>query len=102
VLINGPMFNLVMFEELSLVFRSGSGWLRVTPFGLRKILNWLKKEYNNVPVYVTENGVSDRNGTLRDYHRIHYYRTYVNEMLKGKTDGSYKVCFVSASNKHPR
>jgi len=50
---------------------------------MRKILNWLKKEYNNVPVYVTENGVSDRNATLRDYHRIHYYRTYINEMLKG-------------------
>ncbi|XP_052245872.1 lactase/phlorizin hydrolase-like isoform X2 [Dreissena polymorpha] len=67
---------------------SGSSWLRVTPFGLRKILNWLKKEYNNVPVYVTENGVSDRNGTLRDYHRIHYYRTYINEMLKAvRLDG---------------
>ncbi|WAR02821.1 LPH-like protein [Mya arenaria] len=63
---------------------SGSDWLRVTPFGMRKILNWLKKEYNNVPVYVTENGISDRNGTLRDYHRIHYYRTYINEMLKEK------------------
>ncbi|XP_052799780.1 lactase/phlorizin hydrolase-like isoform X2 [Mya arenaria] len=67
---------------------SGSDWLRVTPFGMRKILNWLKKEYNNVPVYVTENGISDRNGTLRDYHRIHYYRTYINEMLKAiKLDG---------------
>ncbi|XP_060578197.1 lactase/phlorizin hydrolase-like [Ruditapes philippinarum] len=67
---------------------SGSGWLKVTPFGMRKILNWLKKEYNNVPVYVTENGISDRNATLRDYHRIHYYRTYINEMLKAiKLDG---------------
>ena len=55
----------------------------MTPFGLRKILNWLKKTYNDVPVYVTENGVSDRNGTLKDYHRIHFYRGYINEMLKG-------------------
>ena len=50
---------------------------------MRKILNWVKREYNNVPVYVTENGVSDRNGTLNDYHRIHFYRTYINELLKG-------------------
>ncbi|KAL4223206.1 hypothetical protein ACF0H5_016678 [Mactra antiquata] len=61
---------------------SGSSWLKVTPFGMRKILNWLKKEYNNIGVFVTENGVSDRNATLQDYHRIHYYRTYINEMLK--------------------
>ncbi|KAH3891376.1 hypothetical protein DPMN_015475 [Dreissena polymorpha] len=67
---------------------SGSSWLKVTPFGMRKILNWVKKEYNNVPVYVTENGVSDRNGTLRDYHRIHFYRTYINELLKAiRLDG---------------
>lgn len=63
--------------------RSGSNWLKVTPFGLRKILNWIKIHYNNVPVYVTENGISDTNGSLTDLHRIHYYRTYINEMLKG-------------------
>lgn len=47
-------------------------------------MNWLKRKYSNVPVYITENGVSDRNGTLRDFHRIHFYRTYINEVLKGK------------------
>lgn len=67
----------------SLFERSGSDWLKVTPFGLRKILNWIKIHYNNVPVYVTENGISDTNGSLTDLHRIHYYRTYINEMLKG-------------------
>ena len=72
---------------ISLIFflthSSGSGWLKVTPFGLRKILNWIKNHYNNMPVYVTENGISDKNGSLTDFHRIHYYRTYINEMLKG-------------------
>nr|XP_022342919.1 uncharacterized protein LOC111136393 isoform X1 [Crassostrea virginica] len=67
---------------------SGSDWLKVTPFGLRKILNWIKNHYNNFPVYVTENGISDNNGSLTDLHRIHYYRTYINEMLKAiKVDG---------------
>lgn len=56
----------------------------MTPFGLRKVLNWIKNTYSNMPVYVTENGVSDRNGSLVDYHRIHFYRSYINEMLKGK------------------
>ena len=51
---------------------------------MQSILRWIKKEYNNVPVLVTENGVSDRNGSLTDDHRIHYYRTYINSMLKGE------------------
>ena len=70
--------------------RSGSSWLHVTPFGIRKVLNWLKRKYNNVPVYVTENGVSDRNATLRDFHRVHFYRTYINEVLKGNNKGETK------------
>ena len=72
-----------------MVCRSGSFWLKVTPFGIRKILNWLKKEYGDIPVYVTENGVSDKNGTLRDYHRIHFYRGYINELLKGGHQYTY-------------
>ncbi|XP_048237315.1 uncharacterized protein LOC124113782 [Haliotis rufescens] len=61
---------------------SGSGWLKVTPWGIRKMLNWIKYNYNNVDVYVTENGVSDRNGTLKDNYRVRFYRYYINEVLK--------------------
>ncbi|KAK3769026.1 hypothetical protein RRG08_053637 [Elysia crispata] len=55
---------------------SGSSWLSVTPFGIRKMMNWFKTNYNNVSVYITENGVSDRNGTLHDWHLVHsfFYR----------------------------
>ncbi|XP_057626296.1 lactase/phlorizin hydrolase-like isoform X2 [Chionomys nivalis] len=62
---------------------SGSFWLKVTPFGFRRILNWLKEEYNNPPIYVTENGVSRRGDPeLNDTDRIYYLRSYINEALK--------------------
>uniref|UniRef100_A0A8C9N6J8 Lactase n=1 Tax=Serinus canaria TaxID=9135 RepID=A0A8C9N6J8_SERCA len=62
---------------------SGSLWLKVTPFGFRKILRWIKEEYNNPPIYVTENGVSERGAfKFNDTWRMHYYRTYINEALK--------------------
>ena len=64
--------------------RSGSVWLWVTPWTMRSILNWIKDEYNNPPVLITENGMSDRNGTLEDDHRIFYYKYYINYMLQGK------------------
>jgi short-subunit dehydrogenase involved in D-alanine esterification of teichoic acids len=41
------------------------------PWGLRKILNWIKNEYKNVPVIITENGFSD-NGNVKDTERIKY------------------------------
>lgn len=64
-------------------FRSGSTWLKVTPVGIRRMLNWVKYTYGEFPIYITENGVSDRNGSLQDDHRISYYRQYINNVLKG-------------------
>ncbi|XP_062969222.1 lactase/phlorizin hydrolase [Cynocephalus volans] len=65
---------------------SGSSWLKMTPFGFRRILNWLKEEYNNPPIYVTENGVSQRGEDLSDTARIYYLRSYINEALKAVQD----------------
>uniref|UniRef100_A0A6I8S540 Lactase, gene 2 n=1 Tax=Xenopus tropicalis TaxID=8364 RepID=A0A6I8S540_XENTR len=68
---------------------SGSNWLRVTPFGLRRLLNWIKETYNNPPIYVTENGISERGTNLKDVWREHYYKYYINEALKAvKYDGA--------------
>ncbi|KAA0715478.1 Lactase-phlorizin hydrolase [Triplophysa tibetana] len=62
---------------------SGSFWLKVTPPGFRKILNFIKKEYGDPPIYITENGVSERGPmNLNDVHRIHYYENYINQALK--------------------
>ncbi|CAJ0940650.1 unnamed protein product [Ranitomeya imitator] len=67
---------------------SGSIWLKVTPFGFRRLLNFIKEEFNNPPIYVTENGISERGTNLNDEWREHYYKHYVNEALKAaKYDG---------------
>uniref|UniRef100_A0A3Q3RE81 Lactase n=1 Tax=Monopterus albus TaxID=43700 RepID=A0A3Q3RE81_MONAL len=62
---------------------SGSSWLKVSPFGFRKILNFIKKEYGNPPIIITENGISERGPfNLNDIHRSYYYEKYINQMLK--------------------
>ncbi|XP_070693897.1 lactase/phlorizin hydrolase-like [Pempheris klunzingeri] len=62
---------------------SGSFWLKITPFGFRKILKFIKDEYGNPPIYVTENGISERGAVnLNDIHRTHYYENYINQALK--------------------
>lgn len=60
---------------------SASDWLKVVPEGFRGLLNWVKKEYNNPPVIVTENGFSD-SGELDDDDRIRYFYGYLTELLK--------------------
>ena len=75
----------IVLQTVSYAFhfiRSGSSWLRVTPFGIRKVLRWIKEKYGDVPIYITENGFSD-NGALEDTDRVNYYNQYINNVLKG-------------------
>lgn len=73
----------VVAKRANIYSRTGSPWLRVNPPGFRRILKYIKDTTNNTPVYVTENGVTDNNGTVHDQHRISYYNDYINELLKG-------------------
>jgi len=66
--------------------RSGTDWLKEVPWGLRKLLNWVRIQYGNPPVIVTENGVSDdadHIGQVADQQRIRFYQGYINNALKG-------------------
>lgn len=66
--------------------RACSEWLYSAPWGFRKLLNWIKKNYGNVKIYITENGFSEADGpiNLEDEDRIKYYKAHINEMLKGR------------------
>lgn len=43
------------------------------PEGLHKQLVWIKNQYNNPPVIITENGYAD-DGRLNDLERIDYMK----------------------------
>ena len=49
----------------------------------RENLNWIKEEYGDIPIYITENGVGLTDPKLEDTDRIFYHKTYINEALKG-------------------
>uniref|UniRef100_A0A3Q1I1I5 Cytosolic beta-glucosidase n=1 Tax=Anabas testudineus TaxID=64144 RepID=A0A3Q1I1I5_ANATE len=67
----------------------GSEWLYSVPWGFRRLLNFVKTQYGNPVIYVTENGVSEKMlcTELCDDWRIQYYKDYINEMLKAIKDG---------------
>lgn len=61
----------------------------IVPWGMRRLLNWIKETYGNPELYITENGYADpENGTTDDATRTRFYRLYINEVLKAiKLDG---------------
>ncbi|CAG5865922.1 unnamed protein product [Menidia menidia] len=62
---------------------TGSSWLRITPFGLRRLLRFIKEEFGNPPIIITENGVSESGPVdLNDPHRVYFYKNYINQVLK--------------------
>lgn len=52
---------------------SRSSWLKVTPWGLRKVLSWVKEKYNSPPIFITENGFSDE-GEIEDFGRVNFLK----------------------------
>uniref|UniRef100_A0A182JGM2 Cytosolic beta-glucosidase n=1 Tax=Anopheles atroparvus TaxID=41427 RepID=A0A182JGM2_ANOAO len=65
---------------------TASSWLKIYPRGIYEALRWIRDEYGNPPVWITENGVSDRNGT-RDVQRVRYYNTHLDAVLDAIEEG---------------
>jgi len=73
--------DVVSYQDVNW-YGSGSSWLKVTPWGIRSLVNWVAKTYGEVPLYITENGTSDRLGNTDDLARIYVYKHYINQLLR--------------------
>nr|CAD7399330.1 unnamed protein product [Timema poppensis] len=60
---------------------SAASWLYYCPWGMRKILNWISKEYNNVSIIITENGWADKGGLQDDFRTTYFYAFYLHYTL---------------------
>ncbi|XP_035865347.1 lactase-like protein isoform X2 [Phyllostomus discolor] len=69
---------------------TGSQQLYSVPWGLRRLLNFAQTQYGDPPIYVMENGASQKLHCteLCDKWRIQYLKGYINEMLKAIKDGA--------------
>ncbi|XP_023312456.1 beta-glucosidase 42-like [Anoplophora glabripennis] len=59
----------------------------ITPWGIRKLLNWLKQAYHNPEIFITENGVAENGSSLNDTIRSNYYRDYLSNIRSAMEDG---------------
>ncbi|EEZ97373.2 Myrosinase 1-like Protein [Tribolium castaneum] len=63
---------------------------KIVPWGFRKLLNWVKKEYNNPLVIVTENGYGDAGG-LDDKARVLFLKDFMEALLLAVLDDGCNV-----------
>ena len=62
--------------------RAESIWLRNTPWGLRRMINWIDRRYpESGGIWITENGISLGNA-YADVDRYQYIYLHFNEILK--------------------
>jgi beta-glucosidase len=70
-------------------------WQHIHPEGFRKILNYLKNRYRNIPMFITENGFGDLQKPettvkelLNDTKRIQYMSGYLDALESAMRDGA--------------
>ncbi|KAJ4830026.1 Beta-glucosidase 12 [Turnera subulata] len=73
---------------------AGSDWLHIYPRGIRDILLYTKRKYNNPLIYITENGVSELNNAsltlkeaLADTMRVDFHYRHLLFLQKAIKDG---------------
>lgn len=78
------------------LWKSGiSGWLHSVPDGFRLLLNWIKTEYNNPKVIITENGWLD-GGELEDDDRIDYFDSHLKVLAKAINEDKCNIVGYTA------
>ncbi|KAF8396085.1 hypothetical protein HHK36_017697 [Tetracentron sinense] len=74
--------------------KAASDWLFVYPRGIRDLLLYTKRKYNNPVIYITENGIDELNDgklslkeALKDNMRIDYYHRHLSFLRRAIKDG---------------
>lgn len=72
-----------------------STWLYIVPRSIYDMVMWTKERYDNIPVYITENGMSERNDNsipiqtrLCDHQRVKFHADYLHHLARAIKDGA--------------
>ncbi|XBI95903.1 hypothetical protein VPH35_032273 [Triticum aestivum] len=75
--------------------QAASPWLYVYPQGFRDLLLYIKDNYHNPTIYITENGTNEANNkslplkeALKDDARIEYHHRHLDALLSAIRDGA--------------
>ncbi|XP_021908922.1 beta-glucosidase 31-like [Carica papaya] len=85
-------------DDILIGKQSGSDNILSYPIGIRKIVNYIKHNYNNPSIYITENGWSDKNNdsktleeNLNDVDRLEYHQLHLQSLSKAISEDGVDV-----------
>jgi beta-glucosidase len=74
--------------------KAASDWLFIYPNGIRELLLYTKRKYNNPIIYITENGMDETNDetlsleeALADNRRVDYYHQHLSSIQSAIEEG---------------
>ncbi|KAJ4703174.1 putative Beta-glucosidase [Melia azedarach] len=70
-------------------------WLYVYPQGMNKIVTYIKERFHNIPMYITENGLGEKDNSnssidvqLNDVKRVKYMSSYLDALAAAVRKGA--------------
>lgn len=97
--VTNPEYFFDHYELPERLFNKDRGW-EIYPKGVYDLLLVLKDEYNNIPVYISENGIgrhngdaedTDENGYINDDTRIEFVKGHLVWLWEAQQKGS-NIC----------
>lgn len=97
--VTNPEYFFDHYELPGRLFNKDRGW-EIYPKGVYDLLLVLKDEYNNIPVYISENGIgrhngdaedTDENGYINDDARIEFVKGHLEWLWEAQELGS-NIC----------
>ncbi|CAG9863636.1 unnamed protein product [Phyllotreta striolata] len=73
-----------------------NGLFSIVPDGVRKVLNWIKKNYGDHEILITELGVTEDGSSLNDNIRIDFFTDYICNILSAVYEDEVNVTGVIA------
>ncbi|CAA6671393.1 unnamed protein product [Spirodela intermedia] len=82
--------------------RAHSVWLYIVPWGMYKAVAYVKEQYGNLTMLLSENGMDDPGNVtlpagLHDVTRVNYYKSYLIELKRAIDDGARVVGYFAWS-----
>ncbi|KAL6011614.1 Beta-glucosidase 44 [Asimina triloba] len=82
--------------------KAHTSWLWIVPYGINRVVAYVKEHYGNPTMILSENGMDDpgnvtRPGILYDTLRINYFRSYMKELKKAIDDGANVIGYFAWS-----
>lgn len=70
---------------------NSSHYQQVTPWALKDTLIWVKENFKNPEIYITENGMGDADGSQDDMQRLNYYKVYKFIIIRYAFNYKYNI-----------